>query len=172
MTKIDFDALISWANWYVGSIPHSATHQLRDLERALRLARAASGTNAGQLVKDWKATQSAKIISYRDLAHDWDHDGGLPPADGAIRDALAFLNALPSIRSEPRLYLAGDGEIGFSWVSGSDYIDVGFYGDGHIHYYARVGAAGINRPESGPFDRQRHLTGLIPEDLRKAIIEI
>ncbi len=52
----------------------------------------------------------------------------------------------------PHVSIAEDGEVNFCRRRPGLFIDIGFYGDGQIHYYVRVEAAGIDVHGSEPFD--------------------
>lgn len=74
-----------------------------------------------------------------------------PPSPDAVDDALRFLDLLPADSPLPHVSVADDGEINFFRRAHGLYVDVGFFGDGHIHYYARVEQQGIDVDGSEPF---------------------
>ena len=85
----------------------------------------------------------AKLLSYPELPHDWDGRGAVPPSLDAVLDAIAFLGKQPSDIPLPFPQIASDGEVGLYWRSGEIHIEIGFYGDGELSYYARY------TPDSG-----------------------
>ena len=68
----------------------------------------------------------------------------LTPCKAAVKDALSLLDLLDPNVPLPQVSWADDGEIGFCWRIAASFIDVGFYGDGQISYFARVPSAGID----------------------------
>ena len=66
------------------------------------------------------------------------------PSPHAIGDALRFVDLLPLDSPPPHVSVADDGEINFFRRTSGVYVDVGFFGDGQIHYYARVDRLGID----------------------------
>ena len=95
------------------------------------------------------------------------HDFGAatPPSQGAIDDALRFVDLLPGDSPTPHVSVADDGEINFFRRTHGLYVDVGFFGDGQIHYYARVEELGIDVDGSEPFTGRS-----LPRDLVLPII--
>ena len=85
---------------------------------------------------------------------------GTPPSSDAIDDALRFVDLLPVDSPTPHVSVADDGEINFFWRSSGVYVDVGFFGDGQIHYYARVEDPSIDVDGSQPFSGRS-----LPRDL-------
>jgi len=79
----------------------------------------------------------SKIWSYLSYERDWDGYGGVTPTKSAVANAIDFLIKLPKRAVLPRPGLAGDGEVGLFWKSGSLFIDVGFLGDDTYSFYAR-----------------------------------
>ena len=73
-----------------------------------------------------------------------DRLGVTPPCPDAINAALRFVDLLPVDSPTPHVSVADDGEINFFRRSHGVYVDVGFFGDGQIHYYARVEDLGID----------------------------
>ena len=78
-----------------------------------------------------------RICSYSQLQRDWKETENIAPSQRAIDDALRFLDLIPANAVPPRVAPAGDGEISFFWKQSGLYLDVGFRGNGEIHYYAR-----------------------------------
>ena len=85
---------------------------------------------------------------------------GTPPSPEAIDDALRFVDLLPVDSPTPHVSVADDGEINFFRRSRGVYMDVGFFGDGQIHYYARVEDLRIDVDGSQPFSGRS-----LPRDL-------
>jgi hypothetical protein len=70
---------------------------------------------------------------------DWDGMGGTAPSRAAISDAKRLLRQLPRRVAAPdQVYAPGDGEVMFQWVRPHLFVEVGFYGDGTISWFARV----------------------------------
>ena len=76
--------------------------------------------------------------------------GGLPSV-GAIDDALRFVDLLPVDTPPPHVSVADDGEINFFRSGPGLYVDIGFFGDGRIHFYAQVQELGVDVDGSQPF---------------------
>lgn len=77
-----------------------------------------------------------KVDTFESLESGWAGADSVPPKSAAISQARQFIHLLPSDTKLPHISVAEDGEINFFWRSDSTYIDVGFYGDNLIHYYA------------------------------------
>ena len=73
------------------------------------------------------------------------------PSHSAISDALRFIDLLPNQSPNISVSVADDGEINFFKREQGVFIDIGFFGDGKIHYYVSVEALGIDRDDSRPF---------------------
>ena len=82
------------------------------------------------------------------------------PSPDAIDDALRFVELLPADAPAPHVSVADDGEVNFFRRGPGLFIDVGFFGDGQIHYYARVDALEIDVDGSAPFSGRS-----LPRDL-------
>lgn len=67
-----------------------------------------------------------------------DRLGVTRPSPDAVNAALRFVDLLPVDSPTPHVSVADDGEINFFRRSPGVYVDVGFFGDGQIHTYARV----------------------------------
>ena len=89
-----------------------------------------------------------------------DRAEGTPPSPSAINDALRFVDLLPAESPVPHVLVADDGEINFFRRRQGLFVDIGFCGDGQIHYYARVEAQGIDVDGSEPFSGRS-----LPRDL-------
>lgn len=113
-----------------------------------------------------------KILSYLEApraAPSYDIAGNpiVDPTDDAVREALCFLDSLPQRLRPPHIGAADDGEINFSWTGDGVFIDVGFRGDGHLHYHAKVESEAIN----GGGDEQFPSPAL-PRDLEAALVSM
>ena len=76
---------------------------------------------------------------------------GTSPSREAIDDALQFVDLLPTDSRVLHVSAADDGEINFFRRGHGLFVDIGFCGDGQIHYYACVDALGIDVDGSQPF---------------------
>ncbi len=85
---------------------------------------------------------------------------GIRPSPDAINEALRFVDLLPADSPVPHVSVADDGEVNFFRRGHGLFIDIGFFGDGQIHYYARVDALGIDVTGSEPFSGRS-----LPRDL-------
>ena len=91
----------------------------------------------------------------------------LTPTDDAVREALRFLDLLPPQIRSPHIGAADDGEINFSWIADGVFIDVGFRGDGQLHYHARVESKAIAGGEDAPFPSRT-----LPRQLEAALLSL
>jgi len=91
-----------------------------------------------------------RIGGYQDLSQ------GDPGADApnakAVADAWRFLDLLPRDIRLPDIAPVSDGEVNFFWKTSSVHLDVGFYGDGNIDYYARCKELDVDDDGSEVFD--------------------
>lgn len=106
----------------------------------------------------------AKLLSYLELSHDWDGRGAVPPSRDAVLDTIDFLGKRPPDISLPFPQIASDGEVGLYWRTGEIHVEIGFYGDGELSYYARHTPASGDTEECGR-DGYRLSTGNWPLDL-------
>ena len=68
----------------------------------------------------------------------------------AVDDALRF-NEMTPVGAPPLLVsLADDGEINFHHRGRGVYLDIGFYGDGQIHFHAAIKSIGVDVSGSEP----------------------
>lgn len=100
-------------------------------------------------------------------SHDLAGNPILAPTEDAVKEALRFLDVLPPRIQTPHIGAADDGEINFSWTGDGVFIDVGFRGDGHIHYYTRVESKAIRGGDEAPFT-----TRTLPRQLAAALVSI
>ena len=91
----------------------------------------------------------------------------LTPTGDAVREALRFVDALPPRLRPPHIGAADDGEINFSWTGDGVFIDVGFRGDGHLHYHAQVESKAIAGGEDAPFPSRT-----LPRRLEAALLSL
>ena len=119
-----------------------------------------------QYITDQNLKLLDTVSSFQNLREDWGEIGSIPPAKTAIIDAILFVNLLPRNATKPQVSVAADGEINFFWRSNDVYIDIGFFGDGMIDYYASVDSQGIDEDASLVFSGC-----LLPRNLAAAIKE-
>ncbi len=100
----------------------------------------ASATEFRQLWRDSQRKQLlSRINEFQRRVEGWDGSGGTPPNSNAIRDAKAFLLSLAEDCAIPsKTFAPGDGEVIFQWRQRGAFVEVGFYGDGTISWYART----------------------------------
>ena len=113
---------------------------------------------------DQKSELINMVFSFRNLGKNWGETGSVPPTENAIRDAILFIDLLPANVTKPQVSIAADGEINFFWRSNGVYIDIGFFGDDMIDYYASVDSQGIDEDASLAFSRRS-----LPRNLVAAI---
>ncbi len=107
------------------------------------------------------------IAGYAGRVFDWDGMEGTAPKPDAIADALTFIDSFPPECVLPdKVYAPGDGEVMFQWLRPATLVEIGFYGDDTISWYARVpGRTDVHGDD--PFDR--HLDGQLPQSLADAL---
>ena len=86
-----------------------------------------------------------RVLSYR---AERPHDSSVAKA---VNDALKFIDRIPATATLPYVALAEDGEVNFYWRRKSLLIDVGFVGDGMMHYYVWDEDSGVDVDASIPF---------------------
>lgn len=109
-----------------------------------------------------RAVLSSRLNAFRHLPENWDGAGGHAPPGKAVDEGLAFIDLLPLGTPSPTPFVAGDGEVGFEWKTANGFIEVSFYGDDHIYFYARVGDA--EAEGAVPYTGRS-----IPKDLARAL---
>ena len=83
-----------------------------------------------------------------------------------MNDALTFIDLIPTAATLPYVALAEDGEVNFYWrLRKSLLIDVGFVGDGMLHYYLWDEAGGVDVDASIPFNGRS-----LPPDIVKTVL--
>ena len=101
-----------------------------------------------------KAELKELIASYAARQPDWDGMDGIAPRPDAIADALTFVDQLPSSIAIPDdVFAPGDGEVMFQWQRSRIFIEVGFYGDDTISWFARLPGKSDCYGDD-PFDRR------------------
>ena len=82
----------------------------------------------------------------------------------AVNDAWRFIDLIPATATLPQVALADDGEVNMYWRGDGLLIDVGFVGDGMMHYYVSHEAQGVDVDASIQLgDRS------LPQDIQKTI---
>lgn len=112
---------------------------------------------------DARSLLIAEILSYRALSTGWDGSDGDRPTEVAIDEAIKFVDFIPA-NSKAMATVSGDGEVGFYWRRPGAFVDVSFYGDGKIYYYARIDSLQLSVKGTEPFSGRS-----IPKDLADAI---
>lgn len=118
---------------------------------------------------DWKSALRSKILSYFTLPEgpvgkDFAGNDILNPSRDTVRESLRFLDLLPRWTPLPTVGRADDGEINFFWRRTGVFIDVGFYGDGHLYYLARIDSLDLDRDGMEPIGAP-----VLPRDLVVAL---
>ena len=93
-----------------------------------------------------------RIGGYEDLSGDGAGRGAEGPNARAVADAQRFLDLLPRGIGLPGIAPVSDGEVNFFWKTPRAHLDVGFYGDGNIDYYARCEELDVDDDGSEVFD--------------------
>ena len=143
-------AFLDWAELTLRGRAGTATH---DMVRA---------TSTGALKR--------MIAGYAARLPDWDGAGGIAPRPDAIADALTFIDRLPDRAPIPeKVYAPGDGEVMFQWIRPDTFIEVGFYGDDTISWFARVPGRNVSYGDD-PFERK--FDRRVPQPLAEALHSI
>lgn len=129
-------------------------------------------SRSGPASPDLETALRTKILSYLDPPEtqpvcDLAGNPILRPTPEAVQESLRFVEALPPLLRPPHIGAADDGEINFSWIGDGIVVDVGFRGDGHLHYFARVDSEAIKCGGEVPFT-----VPVLPPDLRAALIAV
>ena len=88
---------------------------------------------------------SKQVLSYQ---AERPHDSSIAQA---VNDALKFIDLIPATATLPHAALADDGEVNFIWRRDGLFVDVGFIGDGMMHYYVSADAQGVDSDASIQF---------------------
>ena len=104
------------------------------------------GTRFLERGADRKSDLRQQVLSYL-AERPWDSS-----IAKAVNDALQFIDLIPATAILPYVALADDGEVSFFWRRRESLlIDVGFVGDGMMHYYVWDEASGVDVDASIPF---------------------
>lgn len=99
-----------------------------------------------------------RVLSYR---AEHSRDSSLAQA---VNDALRFIDLIPATAILPQIALADDGEVNFFWRGNGLLIDIGFIGDGMMHYYISDEAKGVDSDDSIQFSGRS-----LPRDIEMAM---
>ena len=116
------------------------------------------GTHVVEQYADRTSDLRKRVLSYR---AERPRDSSVAKA---VNDALQFIDLIPPTAILPYVALADDGEVNFYWRRECLLIDVGFVGDGNIHYYVWDEASGVDVDASIPFSGRS-----LPPDIVKAV---
>jgi hypothetical protein len=95
----------------------------------------------------------------------WDGQGGLPVTQGAVAQAFAFLDVLPSTLSEPEVTVDSDGELSFEWSFGPRRaLTASINGSGRISFAALIGIERLHGTN--------YLLDALPEPLTLALQQL
>jgi hypothetical protein len=95
----------------------------------------------------------------------WDGQGGLPVTQGAVAQAFAFLDVLPSTLSEPEVAVDPDGEFSFEWSFGPRRaLTASISASGKISFAALIGPARLYGTD--------YLLDALPEPLTLALRQL
>jgi hypothetical protein len=107
------------------------------------------------------------IAGYAARQPNWDGMDGIAPRPDAIADALAFIDGLPIRCPMPdEVFAPGDGEVMFQWRRSRIFIEVGFFGDDMISWFARIAD---RQPLHGDEAFDKKTGRKIPTDLTNAL---
>lgn len=112
-------------------------------------------TDAAPSYDAWKAAIRGlreRIGDYESLSGEELGPGAEAPNAKAVVDAHRFLDLLPRGIRLPRTAPVSDGEVNLFWKTSRVHLDVGFYGDGNIDYYARCEELDVDDDGSEVFD--------------------
>ena len=87
-----------------------------------------------------------------------------PSLTQAVNDSLRFIDLIPATVELPEVALADDGEINFFWRRDGLLIDIGFIGDGMMHYYVSDEGRGMDSDASIQFSGRS-----LPGDIKMAM---
>jgi hypothetical protein len=124
-------------------------------------------TSAGVAIENGKHETSTYVSNvgvvlagYENLEDGWDGEGSVKPTSESVRQAIAFVSALPSAIPIPKAMIASDGQIGLYWDTDVRYADINFDADGTISLYTR--------DETLPEMRETYVAGAAPSSLDAA----
>lgn len=104
------------------------------------------------------------VCSFAGYPPGWDGEGSIAPPKAEVDNAVAFLRKIPFRVLQPKAMIAGDGDVGFTWRRGDDYLEVGF-ADGGMSYCCQKDG----KWQNGDFPRAG---GEIPGMLLAAILDV
>jgi hypothetical protein len=114
-----------------------------------------------------KGSLKQMIAAYAARVPDWDGMEGTAPRPDAIADALTIIDELPDEVPVPdKVYAPGDGEVMFQWLRPKTLIEIAFYGDDTISWYARIPGEPVSHGDE-PFDRR--ISRTVPKRLADAL---
>ena len=116
------------------------------------------GTNCNRQYTDRTSNLRKQVLSYR---VERPHDSSTVQA---VNDALKFIDLIPVTAILPYVALAEDGEVNFFWRRDGLFIDIGFVGDGMMHYCVSADAQGVDSDASIQFSGRS-----LPRDIVKTI---
>jgi hypothetical protein len=123
---------ISEETGHGGSEGAGITSAARDRAAASTRARAADSSRAA-----YRGIVST-LLRYLSLESNWDNDGGVAPQISTIGNAMTYLSEVSFFARPPRVFVVGDGEVGFAWESPTGYAQIGFHNDDEIVVIART----------------------------------
>jgi hypothetical protein len=80
----------------------------------------------------------SKLSRYLSLQPNWDNDGGTAPQADTVGNAILYLSEVIQYARPPRIFVVGDGEVGFAWDSAAGYAQISFHDDNEIVVIART----------------------------------
>lgn len=103
------------------------------------------------------------VRSFASYPPGWQGEGSVAPPRAEVDNAVKFIEAIPFRVAQPKAMIGGDGDVGFTWRRGGDYLEVGFTG-GEMSFCRQKGGEW----QHGDFP----FTGDIPDNLLQAVWEV
>ena len=103
------------------------------------------------------------VRSFASYPPGWQGEGSVAPPRAEVDNAVKFIEAIPFRVAQPKAMIGGDGDVGFTWRRGDDYLEVGFM-DGEMSFCCQKGGEW----QYGDFA----FTGSIPDNLLQAVWEV
>src|SRR6266536_1903239 len=97
-----------------------------------------------------------QLLSFARLTENWDNDNGRAPNFSTMARAFNFFVETAQYARIPRLFVVGDGEIGFSWEGASGSAQISFHDDTDVVVLAKSGdlsVRGVFTADSLPRDK-------------------
>ena len=116
------------------------------------------GSNFNRHDTDRKSNLRKQVLSY------WAERPRDSSVVQAVNDALKFIDLVPATAVLPHVAFAEDDEVNFFWRQDGLFIDIGFVGDGMMHYYVSADAQGVDSDASIQF-----IGRSLPRDIMKTI---